>query len=479
MNASDLDFLFHPRSVAVAGVAEANGRFNAGLKFFQGLTAFGYPGRIYPLNPRGGEVLGQKIYKNVRDIPDRVDYLISAIPSRFTPQLVADAAAKGVKAIHFFTSGFSEIENREGEKLQAEIMRLARQGGIRVIGPNCLGLYCPKSGLTFNPDVSRKSGPVGMISQSGGNASHTIAEGNSRGVYFSKVISMGNGADINESDYLEYLTGDPDTRIIIAYLEGVKEGPRFLKALKKATRTKPVIIFKVGASKSGAEAASSHTAALAGSSSVWQGLIKQAQALQVHSIEELIDLTLAFQNLPGLKGGNAAILGIGGGASVIAADEFSRAGLVLPRFSRKTRQELINLYSAEAGRIFKNPIDVNSFENEEAFIKTVQTIEADDQVDFLALHVAFDHFGLISAEDKERAIGIYQAMILNLKGQVDKPAVVILHSFANDRTGKMALEMRDSLTRAGFAVFPSIRRAARALGKYVRHRERRKSGARA
>ena len=477
MSASDLDFLFHPQSVAIAGVTEVNNGFNAGLKFFQGLTTFGYKGKIYPLNPRGGEVLGQKIYENVRDIPDRVDYLISAIPSRFTPQLVADAAAKGVKAIHFFTSGFSEIEDLEGGKLQEEIIRLARQGNIRIIGPNCLGLYCPKGGLTFNPDVSKESGPVGMISQSGGNASHAIAEGNARGVYFSKVISMGNGADINESDYLEYLTEDTDTKIIIAYLEGVKDGPRFLKALRNATKIKPVIIFKVGASKSGAEAAVSHTSALAGSSHVWEGLLKQAGATQVHSIEEMIDLTLAFQYMTAPKGRNVVIMGIGGGASVIIADEFSRAGLVLPRFSPETRQRLISLYSTEAGKIFKNPIDMNNFESEAAFNETIKTIEADDQVDFLVLHVAFDHFGLISTEDKERVTAIYSALILNSKNKVEKPVAVILHSFAADRTGKMAIDIRNNLTKAGFAVFPSVRRAAVALDRFIRFQEQLKSRA--
>ena len=298
----DLEFLFHPQSIAIAGVKDVNIKFNPGLMFLEALIKFGYKGRLYPLNPGGGEVLGLKVYKNVQEIPDPVDYIISAIPAKNTPQLVADAAAKGVKAIHFFTSGFGEIENIEGEKLQAEILTLARRGGVRIIGPNCLGLYCPQSGLTFNPEVSQEIGSVGMISQSGGNASHAIAEGNTRGIHFSKVISMGNGADLNESDYLEYLTHDPETKIITAYLEGIKEGPRFLKALKAAAKIKPVIIFKVGNSESGAEAAASHTTALAGSSRVWEGLLRQAGAIQVHSIEEMIDVVRSLSKYAGSPG---------------------------------------------------------------------------------------------------------------------------------------------------------------------------------
>ncbi len=471
MGALDLDYLFHPRSIAIAGVKDVNVKFNPGLMFLEALIKFGYKGRLYPLNPAGGEVLGLKVYKNVKEIPDTVDYLISAIPSKNTPQLVTDAVAKGVKAIHFFTSGFGEIENLEGERLQREILALARGGGVRIIGPNCLGLYCPKGGLTFNPEVSRESGPVGMISQSGGNASHAIAEGNSRGIHFSKVISMGNGADLNESDFLEYLTHDPETKIITAYLEGIKEGPRFLKAIKAAAKIKPVIVFKVGTSESGAETAASHTTALAGSSPVWEGLLRQAGAIQVHSIEEMIDVSVAFQYMPVPKGINTVIVGIGGGASVIAADEFSRAGLVLPRFSNELRQDLIKLYSSEAGRIFKNPIDMNNFESPEIFAETIKMIEADNNVDSLILHVAFDHFGLISGDDKALMTGLFHVMILDLIHKVKKPMAVILHSFVTDRAGKLAKEMQVSLTRAGFAVFLSIPRAAMALSKFIRYQQ--------
>jgi acyl-CoA synthetase (NDP forming) len=326
--------------------------------------------------------------------------------------------------------------------------------------------------LTFNPDVSKESGPVAMISQSGGNASHAIAEGNSRGVCFSKVISMGNGADLNESDYLEYLMHDPDTRIITAYIEGIKDGPRFFKAIKAAVKIKPVIIFKVGASESGAEAAASHTTALAGSNKIWEGLLKQAGAIQVYSIEEMIDVSVAFLNMPLPTGKNTVIVGIGGGASVIAADEFSRAGLTLPKFSKESRQELLGFYSSEAGRIFKNPVDMNNLESQEAFVETIKLIEDDGNVDLLVLHVAFDHFGLASEEDKALMIGFYHLFILELKNKIHKPLAIILHSFVTEQARKLASDIQDSLTKAGFAVFPSIRRAAVALSKFIQHQQR-------
>lgn len=472
MRTLDLDFLFHPKSIAIAGVKDSSIQFNTGLMFLKGLINFGYSGRLYPLNPRGGEVMGLRIFKSLKEIPEEVDYVISAVPAKNTPQLAADAAAKRVKAIHFFTSGFGEIENADGKRLQEEILATARSGGMRIIGPNCLGLYCPEGGLTFNPDASRESGPVAMISQSGGNASHALAEGNTRGVHFSKVISMGNGADLNEADYLDYLTSDPDTEIITAYLEGIKEGPRFFKVLEEAAKIKPVVIFKVGVSEAGAEAAVSHTTALAGSSQVWEGLLKQAGAILVHSIEEMMDMVVALLHMPPPQGKRAAILGIGGGASVILADEFSQAGLSLPKFSQESRRKLIGFYSSEAGRIFKNPIDINNLESPKVFTDTVNMIDASPDVDFLVLHIAFDHFGLASNEEKSLMIEVYLSLILKLKSTVTKPIAVILHSFASESAKKLADELRNAFAKEGFAVFSSVRSAAVALNRYVQHQQR-------
>ncbi len=467
VEAANLDFLFHPGTIAIAGVSERTDRFNPGLKFLEALLDFGFKGTVYPMNPAGGEIKGMKIYQSLREIPDRIDYVISSIPARFTPQLVADAAEKGVKAIHFFTSGFSEIENIEGKRLQAEIMAGAKAGGIRVIGPNCLGLHCPASGLTFNPGFEPKSGPVAMISQSGGNAAHCVQEGNSRGIFFSKVISMGNGADLNESDFLEYLTQDKETEIITAYIEGVKDGPRFLKALKSASASKPVIMLKVGTSESGAEAAKSHTTAMAGSNRVWEGSLRQAGVIRADSIEEMMDITMAFQRLPAPGGNRTVIVGIGGGASVIMADEFANAGLALPMLSDALRKELIGLFPSEAGRIFKNPVDLNDFGSAELFMNAMKAIDRCEEADLLVLHVAFDHFGLISVQEKELMIGAYLHLIGEFKKEIRKPMAVILHSFASDETRKLAFDAEKKLAAAGIAAFPSIQRAAAALSKFV------------
>lgn len=471
----DLDFLFHPKTIAIAGVSEKTKQFNAGLKFLEALVQFGFQGKIYPMNPSGGEVLGMKIYQSVKEIPDQVDFVISAIPARYTPQLVEDAAEKGVKAIHFFTSGFGEIENSDGERLQAEIIAKAKAGGIRVIGPNCLGLYCPAGGLTFNADFERASGPVGLISQSGGNSAHCVREGMGRGVLFSKVISMGNGADLNESDYLEYLAQDDETKIITAYIEGVREGPRFLKDLKSTAKDKPVIIFKVGTTESGAEAARSHTTAMAGSDRVWNGALRQAGVIRADSVEEMMDITMALQRLPAPGGRKTVVIGIGGGASVILADAFTHAGLVVPRLSDGFRKRLIDIFPSEAGRIFKNPIDINNFESAEIFMNIMKMVDQCDEADLLVMHIAFDHFGLISKEDKDLLLRTYVQLIGEVKGVLRKPLALVLHSFASTSMRQFAHEVGKELVASGFAVFHSIQRAASSLSKFVSYHERRKA----
>ncbi len=471
---ASLDFLFHPQSIAIAGVSENVNKFNFGLRYLQGLQEFGYPGKLYPLNPAGGEVNGMTLYKSLREIPGEVDYIISAIPAPFTPQLVDEAAAKGVKAIHFFTSGFSEIENAEGKRLQAEVLARAKKGGIRVIGPNCLGLYCPAGGLSFNGDYARTAGQVAMISQSGGNAAHCIQEGAARGVYFSKVISMGNGADLNESDYLEYLAEDEETKIITAYLEGVRQGPRFFRALEKAAKRKPVVVLKVGTSESGAEAAVSHTTALAGSDQVWDGLLKQAGVIRAGSIEEMMDVALAFQQMTKPAGNRMVIVGIGGGASVILADEFSSAGLSLPRLGLELRQNLINVFPTEAGRIFKNPIDLNNFETPDKFFRTMGLLDACQEADMLILHVAFDHFGLVSSAEKEFWVGSFLQLIGQSKKNLTKPLAVILHSYSSANMKPLAQKAAAELAALGIAVFPSIGRAALALGRFTRYHAKRR-----
>jgi len=443
------------------GVSSDLTRMNSGRNFLESLICAEFKGKLYPVGLNEGEIYGLKIYPSIKDIPDAVDYVTLAIPAQYTPQLVADCADKGVKAIHMFTAGFSEIGDEEERQLELEITTIARQNGIRIIGPNCMGLYCPKTGLSFRADLPKGSGSAGFISQSGGNSEDAIHEGAARGIYFSKVISYGNACDLTETDFLEYLTDDPETRIITLYIEGVKDGHRFFRALRQATKVKPVIVYKGGTTEGGNRAAASHTGSIAGSAIIWSSLLKQAGAIQVHSVEEIIDMVLPFTFMSPPKGKNTAIIGIGGGASVLAADGCSNAGLTVPRLPSEIRQRLEDIYTSEAGGSFKNPVDMY-WQRPDLFQRAIEVVADCDQIDLLIIHVRF-HF------DPDTII----KSIVNLGKEISKHTAIVLLSSPSVKSWKAALETQPVLYKAGFAVYPSVSRAANAISKYIDyHRSR-------
>ncbi|MDO8491359.1 MAG: CoA-binding protein, partial [Dehalococcoidia bacterium] len=383
----DLDWLFHPRSIAVIGVSDNID--NWGYTWLKNQREAGFKGKLYPVHPRGGEVLGLKVYPKVTDIPDPVDYAISSIPASAILQLVEDCIQKGVRALHLFTAGFSETGEAVNAELEQRVIAKARQGGLRIVGPNCMGIYCPESGLTFDPTLSKESGGVAFISQSGGNAREIGWAGTNRRVRFSKIISYGNASDLNESDYLEYCTFDPKTTVIGAYIEGVRDGRRFFRALKEAARRKPVIILKAGRSEAGSRAAASHTASLAGSGAPWSALFPQCGAIPVYSLPDMLDLMQTFLYLKAPAGRRTAVIGGGGGASVIAADDCFAAGLQLPPLDTKVREDLAR-FTPSAGTSVRNPVDGNYPRRPHDLYTTIKIVAASPQIDMIISHVGLE-----------------------------------------------------------------------------------------
>ncbi len=354
-HSESLDPLFHPRSIALAGITTANPEHWTRV-FLDALTDIGFERPIYLVNPKGGEIQGHKVYKSLRDIPGTIDYVISTVPAQASPGLVEECDTKGVRAIHFCTAGFSETGEEEGARLEAQLIEASRRKGIRIIGPNCMGIYCPQSRLSFGIGFPRESGHVAFVSQSGGNAASLVRQAAWRGVRFSKNISYGNACDLNESDFLEYLTDDPDTKIIGLYIEGVKDGARFHRALERAAKEKVLVLLKGGITHGGTRAAAGHTGSLAGAEVIWDSLCKQFGIIRVYSLEEMADIlqTLLFMPIP--KGRNVALIGAGGGNSVLVADEFEKKGLILPQLPQEIIHR-IREFSPAAGNILRNPID--------------------------------------------------------------------------------------------------------------------------
>lgn len=323
---ASLDFMFHPRSVAVPGASTKDGPGS----FIAAMKEMGFKGDLYPVNPKAEEIQGLKCYPTLTAIPGHVDHVISSVPLRFVEGLMEECIAKGVKTVHFFTAGFSETGDEDAAALEARVLKRAKEAGIRVIGPNCMGLYYPAGGLSFMPFLPTEPGPVAMLSQSGANAGEFCRTAAVRGLRYSKVVSYGNGTDVRESELLEYCAEDPETDVIACYIEGITDGAHFMRALKKAAAAKPVVILKGGRTEAGSRATASHTGSLAGSLQVFDSAVRQAGATRVDRMEELVDQAVAFRYITSLTGPRAGIVGGGGGYSVLASDEIGAAGLEMP-----------------------------------------------------------------------------------------------------------------------------------------------------
>ncbi|KAA0232016.1 CoA-binding protein, partial [bacterium] len=354
-----LDYIFHPRSIAIAGVSAKETPGFGGGGFVQSLQDIGFRGPIYLIHPTAPAIRGIKCYASLADVPDDVDYVISSVPARLVPQLLEDCIKKNVRVLHLFTAGFTETGDAERAKMEQTVVARAREAGIRLIGPNCMGLYVPAARLAMMQEQIPEAGPVGMVSQSGMNAGEFVRYAIPRGVRCSKVISFGNGADLKAADFFDYFADDAETEIIVAYLEGIQDGPRLARAVRKAGAAKPVVILKSGRTEAGTRAASSHTASLAGSLQIFDALCRQAGAIRVESLEELVDTAVAFQFVKRLAGPNIVVVGGGGGASVLAADDLDAAGLKLPALLPETQEALAKV-TAEAGTSIRNPIDTTS-----------------------------------------------------------------------------------------------------------------------
>ena len=464
-----LDYIFHPKSIAVAGVSAETKGTGIANSYITRFEAAGFKGNIYAVNPSGGEAMGRKIYPTLTDIPETVDFVVSAIPAKHTPQLISDCAEKGVKLLHLFTAGFSELGDETGNALETEILSIARQSGVRMTGPNGMGIYCPKTGLTFDEGFTKTSGNVGWIAQSGRNGTYVVREATMRGVYFSKAISYGNAADLNECDFIEYFRDDSDTEIIAAYIEGIKDGQRFFKVLKEAASIKPVVIFKAGHTEAGSRGAASHTASIAGSSIVWNAALRQAGAIQVYSLEELVDMLVLLKFLSPSSGCNISIVGFGGGAGIQAADACTDQGMKVPLAPQELQDELAEICGGRAGSIFKNPYDLWPKAGSKGTSAAIESISDWEKTNLLLVHIQFD----LNPTVRSIMYKPYLDTLKKLAPVIKHKTVVVLDFVLSAEAKKLSLEVQSVLAEEGFAVFPSVNRVALALGRYIKYFDRR------
>ncbi len=349
-----LEAFFKPKSIAVIGASREEKK--VGHKIFRNLIDFGFRGELYPINPHAEEILGFKCYKSVLDVPSEVDLSVIAVPARIVPSVAEECGKKGVKGITVISAGFSET-GREGTRLERRLVSICRKYGMRMQGPNCLGIINTASRV--NASFAAANPPVGsiaFISQSGALGSTILNWAFRNDVGFSSFISLGNEADLSAADFLEALGGDNQTRVIGLYIEGVKDGDRFVKVAGDVTRRKPVIALKAGTTDVGVRAVSSHTGSLAGSDVAFSAAFKKTGILRVETLEDLFNLVLAFEDQPLPKGRNVLIVTNGGGPGILAADACEKRGLSLPLLEHPIRERLRKSLPPHAS--VNNPVDV-------------------------------------------------------------------------------------------------------------------------
>lgn len=463
--------LVEPRAIAVAGASASS--VTLGNEIINHVRNFGFKGGIYPIHPSAEEVEGLRAYRTFADLPEIVDYAYISVAARSIPGLLSGAGGK-VRFAQVSSSGFGETV--AGKELEDHIVAAARAGGSRLVGPNCIGIYCPKGHLTWVGGVSPEPGPVGIVTQSGGLGTNMIRRGNERGVRFSSLVSVGNSADIGPNDLLEFYLADPDTGVVGLYLEDIKDGRRFFDILRAAAGAKPVILLRGGRSREGQRAAVSHTGAMASDERVWQAAVRQLGLVQAETLDEFMDILLAFQMLtprPSKPTENVVLFGNGGGISVMGTDIFSSVGLSVPAFSEETRKPLDDL-NLPPGTSVENPIDTprSTLRVEGAGIveKILEAAYASGDSDALVMHLNIASF-VGSADQRFNILEnlIQNALHVRARMEAHVHFALVLRSDGSAEADERKRADRTQALALGIPVFDEIPEVARALAGVSRY----------
>lgn len=374
---SGLESFFNPRSIALIGASRSPEK--VGYVVLKNLLECGYAGRIYPVNPQAREILGLKCFERVSLVPDPVDVAVLTIPAAGALQAADECGAAGVKHLVTVTAGFREL-GREGYEREKSLVEICRRYGMRMLGPNCLGMIDvhSRTNLSFAARFPAE-GNIAFISQSGALGVAILDWCLERDIGLSKFVSLGNKADLNESDFIESLARDEDTRVILCYLEDVTDGGRFVSVVTEAVRRKPVIVFKSGTTEAGARAASSHTGALAGSDRSYDTAFRQYGLIRAHSIEELFQHGIALAMQPVPNGNRIAVITNAGGPGIVASDLLEKEGLSVARFQKETIDRLRSGLPEECS--VYNPVDLIATADADRYRFAVGTIMRDPGVD--------------------------------------------------------------------------------------------------
>ena len=461
--------LFTPKTVAVVG-ASTKGAALPNV-FIRRIREFGFSGEIYPIHPTAKEIDGLAAYASLGATPQPVDYAYIAVSAAQVPDMLAAAAGR-VRFAQVISSGFGEVD--AGKDLQQRLLDAARAGGMRLLGPNCLGIYTPRGKITFTEIGPTEVGSVGIVSQSGGLGTDIIRRGLSRGVKFSGLVTVGNCADLGPSDMLEFYLADEQTKVIGFYIETAKDGRRLFDLLREAKARKPVVMLKGGRTRQGLQAAASHTGSLAGDERAWIALSRQTGCVLVDTLDDFIDTLLIFQTLtpqPQHPTRRVVLFGNGGGTSVLATDYFARLGLDVTPFERPALEALEAL-KLPPGTSITNPVDcpVSTLQQDNGRVaeKILDEIYAKGKPEALVVHLNMSAFA--GRTPPEVLDNLFQAA---LRVQTHYPGqahfVLVLRSDGDPQLEARKREFRDRAVALGIPVYDEMSNAGHALAALQAH----------
>ena len=463
------------KSVAIVGVSAKLGYYWA-----HSMLQWEHNLKVWLVSHREGEVLGNKIYQSLQEIPSDIDFAVIAVPYKYVLQTLNECYEKGAKGVTIFTSGFSELGTEEGIKREQEVRQFLDEHGMRVFGPNCMGLMYPEIGMAFMPTAKRLIGDVGFLSQSGGVAIATYTAGVAAGVGFSKVFSFGNQVDIRPQELLDFFKDDKKTKAVGAYIEGAKNGREVLDSLKGTADKKPVVVLKGGRSDTGSRVAASHTGALAGKNEIWDAAFRQANVLSVDTLEDMVATLSIFSLSAKPKSRNIGLVTISGGTSVIYTDLCIENGLKVPRTSDETIEKLDPLIR-DVGTGLGNPIDLAAdYYVDKTTSEVIRIVGEETNFDSLIIEADVHNMHQVATilDAQENLVDYWEIMANAGKHVVanqKKPVLVAVPDVAYPVSRSVAWNV---FVKHGLPVFHNVKEAISALSRvcsYHETRERRRS----
>jgi acetate---CoA ligase (ADP-forming) len=452
-----LDLFFNPRSVAIVGASREKGK--VGYEILKNMIDAGFPGDIYPVNPKADTIERLKCFPDLDSIGSAPDLVVIVIPAKFVPSAMEDCTKIGVKAVVVITAGFKEVGS-EGLALEKKIVHIARQAGIRVIGPNCLGVIetTSKVNASFGGDLPVKGG-IGYLSQSGALLAAILDMANSRGIGFSRLVSIGNKSDVDELDLIKSFGEDPKTKVIAGYLESITDGTAFVTLAEQISQQKPILLMKSGSTSAGAKAASSHTGSMAGSETAYGCIFTRAGIIRCGSIKEQFDYAQAFSGQPLPKGPSVAVITNAGGPGIMAADAIEQQGLTFAKLSEDTIKKLSENLPAAAN--VNNPVDVLGDALADRYQFALDVVMADPNVDTILI--------LLTPQAMTNSTETAEAIVNISKQKHEKPILACFLGAGKIRDGVKILR------QAGIPQYDSPEGAVatiKAMSEYVRWRAR-------